>query len=904
MSSLDPEFVDTTKRSNTKSVSSHDRELSGDTCCQSVSDYRFEDSTLGDCRDQGSEKMEEGKDAVAGHGTPEQPECFAVGHPQQSLLDTLNQATEDLLRSEHGFPLGVEVAKNAYGQGLLSTGAFYRDCLPPALSVSKAPSSPHRTTEKHDYATGAYQLSGVGTLPALGQSHLEPRESRPVVKRRNLSHDSQTKRIDQAPLSAIYEEPAASQHACTCGLCSDSESGRGIVWFHLCPRYAATARENGVTYEPCEGRIIMHHGPDRSSVGLIIEGPMEGRFVPATRPPRVPEVPEPDEVKSPKPGKLDLRAMHSATGHPARALPRTTSGPRLHQLPPISTPALQRPISPATHVSHPTSLNPLYSPYCRKMEKDDPARGATPTFQGMIDQFPNAPSTNPQETVHPAFRSEATLQEDWSYSTGKPQHSHVSTPNEGVERPESRHVENLRRSSNLSNTSGGRPARSDSLGALSHRGLCEEENNSSLDHPQKARGAPNHSRTQNMALSSSEVSVFSPFAGHERMPSVFLGPSTPSSASFERSSVSSYGEPLPAHVHELEGKANAVGMKENVLASPFQSQQHSRNHDAGTNSFSPPDLYYTAPNSRYAYSPPPETPQTPHTSISSLDRLRSHNPGQNSPFFETQGYLRYQASEQSFAQTVESFQIHRDDGITSTTNLLNGYAFDNVDSRSEASGWRNDDGDAAYNQLYIIDDDDNGAPSNHSLDPSETAGASGAHRNSTVTSSPTPIHQGTTDAAGLGISNSTLTLSQRPRSPLLSPPGSNATNEEVEDYISHKITASHARRTEPLRRSLVVQQNLCSHTKLQHMLGIEPTTTTKKIGSSTRNQRSQSPRHHHTQSPSMTMNEVLSPMKKENDRLGFVKKGSLLFCEKRTNLTGKVKAGWKVRPEEWLDDDD
>lgn len=55
----------------------------------------------------------------------------------------------------------------------------------------------------------------------------------------------------------------------------------------------------------------------------------------------------------------------------------------------------------------------------------------------------------------------------------------------------------------------------------------------------------------------------------------------------------------------------------------------------------------------------------------------------------------------------------------------------------------------------------------------------------------------------------------------------------------------------------------------------------------------------------MTINEVLSPLKKEhNDRLEFVKKGSVLFREKTTNLSEKVKAGWKVKPEDWQDDDD
>lgn len=897
-----------TKRSGINRASSHDRELSGDTCCQSLSGSSPDASTLRGFKIQDEEGHEEEKDTVAAHETSKQQGFYVDNHSQKTLLETLNQETEDLLRtplmpmssqivSEHGFPLGVEVAKNAYGQGLLSTGAFYRDCLPPALSVLKSPSSADQATENHVPSTVAYHSSGGSLSPSPGRSQTGAHEPKPVVKRRNLSHDAQIRRIDQAPLSAICEEPAGSQYACTCGLCSDSDGGRGIVWFHLCPRYAAIARENGVTYEPCEGRIIMHHGPDRSSVGLIIEGPMEDRFVPAIRPPRLPVAPEPDEVQSPKPGKLDLRAMHSATGRPARTLPRTTSGPKHHQLPPISTPALQRPISPATQVSHPTSLNPLYSVYSPKQEQDDCARGATHDFQGIMEQFPATPSANPKGNVHPAFRTEGTLPREWSSSPSR-KPSHASIPDEKFECPQTPDSESLRRSSNHSDFSAGRPARSDSLGAPSHRGLCKEEEKSSIDQPLKTGRAPTHSRARHLALSSSSASVLSPFASHERTPSVFLGPSTPSTASFQRSSMSSYGDPLPSNIHELEEAATPADTKENQLASPFQSRHHSMNHAADGDPFSPRLSYHTAPNSHYAYSPPLETPQTPRTSISSLDRLRSHNPSQNSPFFETQGYLRYQASDHSFAQTLDSLQIQRDDGITSSTNLLNGRAFDSVDSRSEDSGWRNEGDNADYDRLYILDGGDD-HQSNHSADPLETVGATEAHCTNIVTSRKKPVPEGIFNA-GLGISNSTLTLQQptpKPRSPLPHP-GSNATNEELESYISNKITSTNQRRTEPLRRSLVVQQNLCSHTKLHHMLGIESSSP-----STTGNHRSRSPKNN-TQSPSMTMNEVLYPLKKENDRLGFVKKGSLLFREKRTNLTGKVKAGWKVKPEDWQDDDD
>ncbi|KAL8654679.1 MAG: hypothetical protein Q9226_003337 [Calogaya cf. arnoldii] len=865
------ELADMTKRWDIKRASSHDREINGDTSCQSVSSCRPKDTNLRAFQTQNGEGKREGKDALAGNKTSKRLELSIDTHSQKKILDSLNQVTEDLLRTPltpMSSPLSVELERHAYDQGLLSTGAFYRDCLLPALSVLKSPSLPDHITQHHDSSTGAYPFLGDSLASSQGQRQTENCESRPVVKRRNLSHDAQTRRIEQAPLSSIYEEPAGSQRACRCGLCSDPDpqSGRAIVWFHLCPRYAAIARKNGVTYEPWEGPIIMRHDPDMPSVGLIIEGPMEDRFIPAMRSPRSAQASEPDSVQSPQHGKVDLRAMHSANGRPAR----TTSGPKLHQLSPISTPALQRPISPTTQVSYPTLLNPLYSVYSPKHGEYDWARDAAPTSQGIIEQFPTAPSANPQLNVHPAFRTRATLPEDQPCSPSR-NHPHNSIEDEKFERPSTPEPESLRRSSNYSDFSEWRPMRKDSLGAPSHCGLREDEveGKSSIDHSLKTGRVPKHSRARNLALSSSTASVLSPSASHERTPSVFLGPSTPSTASFLRSSMSSYGEPWPSQNHGLEAGVTPVNAEGKALASPFQSRHHSVISATDADSCTPRRSYVTAPNSHYAYSPPLKTPQTPHTSISSLDRLRSNSSRQNSPFFESQGYLRCRASEHSFAQKLGGLQIQEDDGMTSSTNLLNGTAFDNADSNSE---------------------DD-------STDPLETVGATEAHCTNIVTSGNRPKQQSIINA-GFRSSNSTLTLKPTPKSPSPIPhPGLSATNEE--NYLRNKISINTAqqRHREPLRRSLIVQQNLCSHTKLQHMLGIEPSSA-----SMTGNHRSRS--QYNAQSPSMTMNEVLSPMRKENDRLGFVKKGSLLFREKRSDWTEKVKAGWKVRPEEWQDDDD
>lgn len=885
-----------TKRSDIIRASSHDRELSGDTYCQSLSGSDRDDTTFTRFQNSDKERDKEDQDTVATHETSKVQGFYPDNHPHKMLLDSPIQETEDRtpltsmsseIVREDGFSLGVEAARNAYGQAWLSTEAIDPECLPSALSVLKPPSSPDKATENQESSNGVYQPLGGGSPPSLGRRQTGDHDLAPVVKRRSLPQDAQTRRIDQARLSAIDEEPAASQHPCPCELCSDWGGERGIVWFHLCSRYAAAARTNGAKFERCEGRvIILHHEHDRLSVGLIFEGPMEERFVPAesaTRSPRTAVAPEPDEVVSPKPGKLDLGALHSATGRPARAFPRTTTGPKLHQLPAISTPALQRPISPATQVSHPTSL---YSVYCPKQEKDDCAREGPQALQGIIEQFPATPSANPQEHIHPAFRTEAPLPKDWSNSLST-EHSYASIQAEKIDCSQSPSPDSLRRSSNYSDVSADRPARSDSLGAPCHRVRYKEEETSSFNQTFETERPPTHRRARHLALSSSSASVLSPFASHERTPSEFLDPSTPSTASFLRSSISSYADPLPSHYQKLEGAATSAGARENRLASPFQSRHNSIDHAADADPFSPRLSYHTAPNSHYAYSPPLETPQTPRTSMSSLDRLRSHHSSQNSPFFETQGYLRYRASQPLFARRPDSFQIQRDDGITSSTNLLNGHAFDNADSRSEDSGWRYEGDNADYDRLYILEGG-NDQQSDNSADPLETIGATEAHCTNTVTLRQKSVQEGICNV-GLGISNSTLTLRQSNPKP---------TNEERESETSNKSKTTRQRRPEPFRRSVVVQKNLCANFKLQRMLGIDSSPP-----SSLRNYQSQVPKPHN-QSPSMTINEVLSPPKKENDRLGFVKKGSVLFREKTTNLSEKVKAGWKVKPEDWQDDDD
>ncbi|KAL8777518.1 MAG: hypothetical protein Q9213_007835 [Squamulea squamosa] len=881
-----------------ENISYHDRVLSGDTCCQSLSDYIPNEITLGKLRMPDESEGE--KEEVAGHKTSARLENFIDSHPQKALLDTLKQETEDLLRapltpmssdvvSEHGFPLGVEVARNAYSQGLLSTGTFYRDCLPPALSVLKCTLSLGNTKDTHHPPNGALKSSENCSR----QSQTESNDSRSGAKRRNLTHDAQLKRLNQAPLSAIFEEPAGSQYACACRLCSESDNGRSIVWFHLCPRYAAIARENGITYEPCEGRVIMHHGPDRSSVGLIIEGPMEDRFVPTTTLPQLLDPQKSDKVQSPKPGNLDLQAMRSATGlAAARNLPRTTSGAKLHQLPSISTPALQRPISPATQVSQPTSLNPLYPAFCPKQGKNDGAHGVSHTAHKSIERLPAIFPTESENSVHPALRTGVILPVDWSRSPSKVD-SHALSHEQVFEGPHTPISKSPRCSSNYSDFSGERPVRTSSLGAPSHRRPSQNQDKSSIDHLPNTEEILTHMRARYLTSSTSSSSVISPSASHERTPSVFLGPTTPSTASFQRSSISSYGDPLPSPTYHLKPDVASSDTMEARLTSPFPSDHYSMSYDTNEDSFSPQLSYHTAPDSHYAQSPPLTTPQTVRTSTSSFDPLRRHNPNHKSPLFKTQGNLHYHTSESSFALTLDSPQSQRGEGITSSTDLLNGHAFDNVDLRRQSCDSHPEATNADYDRLYIIDDTNDG-PRNDTMNLLDTVGASEAYCTNIVTSSKEPRQEPTVNP-GLGISSSTLTVTHNKPSPKSRPTlphrGTAATNEEPESHAINKIKKTSNERTEPLRRSLVVQQNLCSHTKLQHILGIG----SPALG------RSKPPRHN-TQSPAMTMNEVLS--KRENDRLGFVKKGSALFREKRLNLADKVKAGWKVKPEDFQDSDD
>ncbi|KAL8871917.1 MAG: hypothetical protein Q9174_002351 [Haloplaca sp. 1 TL-2023] len=139
-------------------------------------------------------------------------ELWSDNDAEDSLLDALDHETDNFLGTGldpvHSSPIsGVEAAKNAYNDGFLSTSVFHLDCLPPALLCTKPPSSP-------GVARGPNRLplpkttARMSTIPATSDEHehADTDGPLPVVKRRNISERDQLRRLNQPPLSAIYEE--------------------------------------------------------------------------------------------------------------------------------------------------------------------------------------------------------------------------------------------------------------------------------------------------------------------------------------------------------------------------------------------------------------------------------------------------------------------------------------------------------------------------------------------------------------------------------------------------------------------------------------------------------------------------------------------------------------------------
>ncbi|KAI4168140.1 MAG: hypothetical protein LQ343_006631 [Gyalolechia ehrenbergii] len=882
-------------------------------------------------------KLQENKGEVAeSHGETDRLHACNDDHQsQEGFLRALKHETEDLLRtpltplssdliSEAGFPLGVERARTEYEQGLLSTGTFFRDCLPPALLRYKRVPSPEANTDSHGLLTRQNELSEKSISVPHQSKRYQNDGLNPAGRPRNLSKEEQFRRINQAPLSAIYEESdpsPESQGECPCEVCKHRINGQRIVWFHLCPRYKALSQQHGIQYEPYEARVIMHHGHDRSSLGLVIEGPMEDRFVPKVEPPAEAAKSVSKRVKAPKPQKLDPRSLHSAASCNSKIIPPTTTSSKL---PPVPTPALQRPISP-TRVSRPSSLIPLSSLLCPKATKSEGDN--TPPCAGVIDS---------QENVHPAFRIGDVLPKEWTTPPTRSQSA--ASRDDSPQRPHSIRSENVRLSVGASEASGELPTRSDSLGAPTHS-VPFQPSDKHLVHQHPAQGLRVE---QNPASGIADYAfpppLLSPSAGHERTPSEYLCPSTPSTSSNQRSSTSSYGGSSLQHLCQGNETATATTPKGD-LAPSTKDPLENNDHQQGQQPVTPQSSYYTAPSSALASSCCLPTPETAHTAPSSLERLRSSNPNQNSPYFHSRGYHWSQASQQSTAQLLNSLRFQRNSGFTSGTTLLNGSAFEFADetSCSEAEEVRRASSERhsqnglldRRNQRNIFTRDSlvtAGAPESrrpdilasssdfHSINnsgnssgtvranPLLTVGATEAHCTNIVTAAPNakhvsrrasvPVGQGIADSLSSPYSITASRMNNNPSTPsLTSNSSSGGPNEEHETYINHNRDPNL-----PLRRSLLVQQNLCSHIKLQNYLGMNVSSPG-------------SWRQQHKKMQSMTMLDRFptETRVKKDEGPGFkrvVKKGSRRFREGGVKMMERVKAGWRVRQEEWLDSDD
>ncbi|KAL8642808.1 MAG: hypothetical protein Q9228_000548 [Teloschistes exilis] len=847
---------------------------------------------------------------------------------QQAIMDALEQQTEELLCSSPqshnraaSLP-GVEAAKKQYDQGLLSTKTFHRDCLPPALLCSRIVSS-----SKSSPDTRCPTITQVVT-PPLSPTSLDQHKafkvdgSSLIVKRRNASEQQQARRNNQQPLSAIYEEPAGLQPSCACDLCSDVSSGRGIVWFHLCPRYAAMAREKGIRYEPYEGRVILHHGPNKESVGLIIEGPMEDRFLPAgTGKPTARAMME-GYLQSPV---SETQSAPSATNHSVGLSSRTASSKALQTIPMDALDRSTTPVSQSMSTNSFSSEAGLDSDSAQRSREDGEA--GLPLLPPQ-DSSLSEPGLQPSQThIHPAFRNGGAGPQEWSRPPTKSQ-SLASFRQHLRGRHQSVVSEGVCVSVDYTKLLKDRPIRIDSLGAPAYSTLSGSPDACSIHSP-TAPSAPRHVSMASQSTGSS--SFLLPSAGHQRVPSTFLAPSTPSTASFLRSSTSSYDSILPpAHLYQLRQAEIIAEPDEIQRLDSFRSSEDSICNilgHAAEPSFSP-ESYHTASASHGKQSPRVYSPPTVLTTPTSASVFPSKDLTQEPPLSSSHGYLRPQASKHSFAQSFTNPQPQTNRGPLSRSSPLSADPLANAESTASSGGGKNVDHEDRYSSGETP-----GSNSVYSNDPLLAANLITAHDISISNSFGEDNDRASEQPSGLGITSTSNPTSSRrqtivypftndriipkpsPRFPQRSmmmqkpllpdlPRTSSAAGmtDELELYVT-RVHSPAQRPNDRLRTSLYVQQNLCTHPKLQSTLGVNLTGSpswSPNAGSS----------------PSMTMNEVLvgSAAGKEKrfggmivgreGLKGVVKKGSRRVMEGGTMLKEKVKSSWRTRAEDFLDLDD
>lgn len=845
---------------------------------------------------------------------------------QQAIMDALEQQTEELLcpssqrRKRSASSPGVEAAKKEYDQGLLSTRTFHRDCLPPALLCSRVVSSSNTLPD-----TRGPTITQVATPPLSPTSPHQHKafkvdESSLIVKRRNPLEQQQPRRNNQQPLSAIYEEPTGAQPSCPCNLCSDVSSGRSIVWFHLCPRYAAMAREKGIIYEPYEGRVILHHGPNKESVGLIIEGPMEDRFLPAR-----PGKPTARAIMEGyvQPPASDTQSTRSGTSRSVGLSSQTASSKALQSFPADALDRFTTPVSQSISTNPFSSEAGLDTASAQGSKEDGEAGPSIPPQNSSLSESRLEPS---ETLIHPAFRNGGAGQQEWSRPPTKSQ-SLASFRQHLRGRHQSVASEGVRVSVDYSKFLQDRPIRIDSLGAPSYSTLSGSPDASSI-HSYTAPSGPRQVSLASQSTGSS--SFFPPSAGHQRVPSTFLAPSTPSTASFLRSSTSSSDSILPpAHLFQLR-QAGIIAEPDQIqLSDPFRSSQDSLSNiqdHAAEASFSP-ESYHTASASYGEQSPLLHSPPTVRTTPTSASLFPSKDLTQDPPLSSLHGYLRSQASKHSFAQSFTNLHSQANSGPVSKSSPLSANPLENAESTASKGRGKNVDHEDRYNSGETPR-----TSSVYSSDPLLAANMTTPHDISISNSLGEDNRCASEQPSGLGITSTSSPTSSRrqtivypfandhivpkpsPRfqqhstmtqKPLPPDPPQTSSAAGLTDELELYITRFHPpaqRSSDPhLRTSLYVQQNLCSHPKLQSTLGIN-LTGSPSAGSS---------------SPSMTMNELLAGgsaagkekrfggmMVNREGLKGVVKKGSRRFMEGGTMLKEKVKSSWRTRPEDFLDLDD
>ncbi|KAL8761750.1 MAG: hypothetical protein Q9184_002149 [Pyrenodesmia sp. 2 TL-2023] len=901
-------------------------------------------------------------------------------YAQEGLLIALKDQTNDLLRTPmtpspsnlvdaDGFPPGVGKATNEISQGLFSDGTLFRDCRVPDLVLPKLrppPSKERDTCDLRIMLPTSSQYVATDLQQPDQPEHTKEEGLLTSVRQREVFEEQQFRRLNQAPLSAIYEESgpsARAQHGCACQGCKDMPEGKAIIWFHLCERYKAVAHEKGIKYEPYEGRLVLHHSNGRSSIGLITEGPFEDRFVPAGTvfPPEaeISAPATPKRVRAPRPPRLELQSLHSGAGHTAKPAYQT-SGPSKPAH--VSTPALQRPISP-TRVSRPSPLNQLPTLYCPESAKgkltattaatamapehtenvqssfsavleDEERRGAN--TGATVDTGANTGGTNAggastgasntELGIHPALRIGYMPPTQWTTPPTRSQ-SRASFRDGSPQPSRSGRFDGARLSLGSSNTSGERPARIDSLGAPTNPGSAEPDNPSRF-HEQPTMGSPFKSQfARHMAAFAAPMPLVSPSAAHEQTPSEYLCPSTPST--------SSHDEFATQYVNAGKAPAGTAAKQEIKVADPFQASELTDTDLGFVRGEAPfsPQSYHTAPRSHGDASPLLPTALKARTGPSAVtNRLRSNDPKDGSPFLQNRAYHQTQSSKHSIAQSLPSInrlRFQRHSGRVSGTTLLNDSALDSAEetNREDADeAQRTDPGHERRDSYHVHNEDRSIASIDplltagaaearragildsrtncHDASPLQTIGATEAHCTDAVTSLVNAQHTNRRASVPLGQGMAKSSLASAARSNNDISPGASSASSSTNDLKTYMNSFGPAYRTQyPQGRSNMIDRNFSSHyDKLQAWLGIDASTTSASSVAP-------SPVNPLRKLQSMGMLDLLAADGKLVRKNGgvmkqVVKKGSQRFKEGREKFVGKIKKGLNVRPDDWLDSDD